>query len=133
MECWGERYFSAPSTAFPGATITVTCSRKFDKLDVTETWWGITVEDEDGQLIESSDNDLEVSSMDEFVSRLASFYDGTTSWTLDAGSQVMPFYDMLVRALPTNILADAFRLSISSPTAVGSVGEIARASPPDPS
>ena len=121
MEVWGERFFSAPSTTFPGATITVTCSRKFDQLDVTETWWGITVEDEQGEPIEHAGNGFEYSSMDEFVCRLASYYDGTTSWTLDGRSQSMPFYEMLVRALPTNMLADAFRVSISPPTAAGRI------------
>jgi hypothetical protein len=93
-------------------------------LDATETWWGITVEDEQGEPIGHAGNGFEYNSIDEFVCSLASFYDGTTSWTLEDSSKSMPFYEMLVRALPTNMLADAFRVSISPPTAASGIRAI---------
>ncbi len=83
MDYWSEAASCAPSTAFPAATIWVTCRRQFRASDVIQTVWDIVVSTENGNLVESLDNDVEESSFEEFLRRLASFYDGSALWTRD--------------------------------------------------
>lgn len=60
----------------------------------------------DGSWVEHPNSDVFEHSTDEMLSRLASFYDGTAEWAVDATNEKVTFWEMLVRSLPENFDTD---------------------------
>jgi hypothetical protein len=107
-----ETVFSSPSTTYPGATIEVICHRQFRGLQLLGTDWLVEVTDAGGELIDSFDNGAKERSIERLVNRLTSFYDGSTPWTLQDTGEEHSFFEMLVRALPENLIAERLAVDI---------------------
>lgn len=96
--------FTAPTTRFPGAIISIHCTRYVDSSSTVETAWAINVLAEQGGWVDAPGADVVEDDLESFVSRLSVFYDGTALWTLDETEERFTFWEMIVRTLPENML-----------------------------
>lgn len=92
--------FSAPSSTFPGATISLECRRYFDSGALVETEWIVNVLSADGSWVAHPDADHIQSDLDSLVTMLAPFCDGETTWTADSSGRTMPFFEMVLSTWP---------------------------------
>lgn len=92
--------FTAPSNTFPGATISLECTRYFDGGALMETAWAVNVRLSDGSWVAHSDADHVQDNLDSLISMLAPFCDGETRWTADRDGQTMLFFDLVLSTWP---------------------------------
>jgi hypothetical protein len=95
--------FTAPSTSFPGATISVECSRIYDGEKYIEGTWATNVFAADGGWVEHEGSDNVQLTMDAFISMLSAFYDGSASWIDDDTGEQLSFWEMTLRTLPESL------------------------------
>ena len=95
--------FAAPSTTFPGATISIECVRYFDGDRYRDGEWRTNVFAEDGGWVAHPSADNVQDTLDSFIAMLMPFYDGTALWRDDDTGESLTFWDMVVRTLPTNL------------------------------
>jgi hypothetical protein len=86
--------FTAPSTIYPGATISLQCNRYFDGEAPTAVAWAMNVFAEGGDWVKHPDSDVLEDNTDDMLRRLSSFYDGTSDWSVDGTSENLTFWQM---------------------------------------
>ena len=92
--------FSAPSSSYPGATISLECTRYMDGDALVETAWAVNVLNPDGSWVAHPDADHVQSNLDSLISMLAPFCEGETRWTADRDGRTMTFFDMVLSTWP---------------------------------
>ena len=95
--------FTAPSTYFEGATISIQCTHYFDGDTYSETAWATNVFAPDGDWVDHPNADTIEDTLEDFISRLVPFYDGNSDWRLDETDRTFTFWEMIVRTLPENM------------------------------
>ena len=95
--------FAAPSSFFPGATISIECVRYFDGGSYRDGEWRTNVFAEDGGWIAHPWSDNVQDTLDSFISMLEPFYDGKALWLDDDTGERLTFWEMVVRTLPSNL------------------------------
>jgi len=95
--------FTAPSTSFPGARISLRCSRFYEGERYIEGAWATNVFAADGGWVEHEGSDNVQDTMDAFIATLAPFYDGSAFWTDDDTGEQLSFWAMTLRTLPENL------------------------------
>lgn len=95
--------FTAPSTSFPGATISVECSRIYDGEKYIEGTWATNVFAANGGWVEHEGSDNVQLTMDAFISTLSAFYDGSAIWIDDDTGEQLGFWEMTLRTLPESL------------------------------
>ena len=91
--------FTAPSTTYSGATISLECNRYFEGEAPTSVAWAMNVFSENGDWVKHPDSDVLEDDTDNMLRRLSSFYDGTSEWTVDGSGEKLTFWQMMVRTL----------------------------------
>lgn len=92
--------FSAPSTTFPGATISLECTRYYEGGALVETAWAVNVMNPDGSWVAHPDADHVQSDLDSLIAMLAPFCTGQTQWTADRDGRRLSFFDMILWTWP---------------------------------
>lgn len=95
--------FTAPSTSFPGATISFECSRIYDGDQYVQGTWATNVFGAEGRWVKHRGSDNVQDSMDAFISMLEPFYDGSAMWTDGDTGEQLTFWEMMLRTLPNNL------------------------------
>jgi hypothetical protein len=98
-----SRGFTAPSTPFPGATISLECVRYFEGDRYLDGEWRTNVFAQDGSWVDHEGADNVQDTLEAMVSMLAPFYDGTALWLDDETGESLTFWEMVVRSTPTNL------------------------------
>ncbi|MCL6741811.1 hypothetical protein LZ518_11800 [Sphingomonas sp. RB56-2] len=98
-----SRGFTAPSTPFPGATISLECVRYFEGQRYVDGEWRTNVLGQDGSWVGYQGADNVQDTLEAMVTMLAPFYDGSSLWLDDETGESLTFWEMIVRSTPTNL------------------------------
>lgn len=88
--------FTAPSSTFPGATISLECIHYFENERLVETAWAVNIFAADGDWVSHPGADQIQTDLYSFVSMLSSFYDGVALWTQDDTGAKLTFWEMVL-------------------------------------